>query len=340
MINLGNKIRELRKKNGLTQEQLANALSVSPQAVSKWEMCLGYPDIAVLPVIAAYFEVSLDSMFDYDPDEVEERIMDFLYKSRVEAHGFEETEAVLLEGLQKYPGGHILRRELEELYASRALYHGKTEYTEKALVLCKQLIAECKDSFIYCGAMEDMANIYIKSGRYDEGKKVIESMPYRYHLDICDRMRSSSSLLNSADALHETREWKRWAHQELVMVCESEGWRFFDLGDYENALHSYEEAVHLLEYFWRNPIPQEYALLQDPYVSCGLKHVNIAACLYKLGRTEECDAALDKGYRLIRDCWDKPECGDRTFENWGHRYLDDYRKRYAEMGLEEYKKCP
>ena len=38
MINLGNKIRALRKKKGITQEQLAGALNMSPQAVSKWEM--------------------------------------------------------------------------------------------------------------------------------------------------------------------------------------------------------------------------------------------------------------------------------------------------------------
>ena len=37
MINLGNKIRELRVNKGLTQEQLATALNLSPQAISKWE---------------------------------------------------------------------------------------------------------------------------------------------------------------------------------------------------------------------------------------------------------------------------------------------------------------
>ena len=36
-INIGNKIRELRKKKGITQEGLASVLSVSPQAISKWE---------------------------------------------------------------------------------------------------------------------------------------------------------------------------------------------------------------------------------------------------------------------------------------------------------------
>ena len=69
MMNLGNRIRELRKKNNVTQEQLATALNLSPQAVSKWEMNVGYPDIALLPAIAAYFKVSMDDLFAYDVNE-------------------------------------------------------------------------------------------------------------------------------------------------------------------------------------------------------------------------------------------------------------------------------
>ena len=46
-MNIGNKIRELRKKKGITQEQLASALGITSQAVSKWEMSTGYPDIAM-----------------------------------------------------------------------------------------------------------------------------------------------------------------------------------------------------------------------------------------------------------------------------------------------------
>ena len=73
-INIGNKIRELRKKKGITQEALASVLSVSPQAVSKWESGLTYPDMEMIPVIAGYFEVSMDILFDYDVHEMKEKI--------------------------------------------------------------------------------------------------------------------------------------------------------------------------------------------------------------------------------------------------------------------------
>ena len=60
MINLGNKIRELRVNKGLTQEQLATALNLSPQAISKWENDQAEPDIATVLKLAQIYHISLD----------------------------------------------------------------------------------------------------------------------------------------------------------------------------------------------------------------------------------------------------------------------------------------
>jgi len=146
MINLGNKIRELRKQKGITQEQLASSLSLSAQAVSKWEMGGGYPDIATLPVIAAYFGVSLDALFDYDPKNIEEEIQKILYKSRA-IRGWEESVECLREGIAAYPSGHILKLELLTYYVNR-LRDKSVDLSEEALDLAKHLVAECPDSFI------------------------------------------------------------------------------------------------------------------------------------------------------------------------------------------------
>lgn len=60
MYNLGAKIAELRKKQSLTQSELAELLNVSAQAVSKWEIGASYPDIALLPQIAGLLQCSTD----------------------------------------------------------------------------------------------------------------------------------------------------------------------------------------------------------------------------------------------------------------------------------------
>lgn len=61
--SLGQRIAELRRGAGMTQEQLAARLGVSFQAVSKWENALSCPDVTLLPLLAEVFGVSIDSLF-------------------------------------------------------------------------------------------------------------------------------------------------------------------------------------------------------------------------------------------------------------------------------------
>lgn len=60
---LGNNIAKFRKERGMTQDNLAELLSVSPQAVSKWENDVSYPDIEMLPKLANIFGISMDTLF-------------------------------------------------------------------------------------------------------------------------------------------------------------------------------------------------------------------------------------------------------------------------------------
>ncbi len=59
---LGNRIAQLRKEKGFTQDDLAQMLDVSPQAVSKWENDLTCPDISLLPKLAQILGVSVDTL--------------------------------------------------------------------------------------------------------------------------------------------------------------------------------------------------------------------------------------------------------------------------------------
>lgn len=62
-MNIGNNIKNLRKQKKLTQEQVAEKLGISYQAVSRWENNANTPDIALLPEIASIFDVSIDTLF-------------------------------------------------------------------------------------------------------------------------------------------------------------------------------------------------------------------------------------------------------------------------------------
>lgn len=65
-MEFNEKLQELRKNKGLTQEELAEALYVSRTAISKWESGRGYPSIDSLKEIAKYFSVTIDELLSTD----------------------------------------------------------------------------------------------------------------------------------------------------------------------------------------------------------------------------------------------------------------------------------
>ena len=65
-MEFNEKLQELRKSRGLTQEELAEALYVSRTAVSKWEAGRGYPSIDSLKEISNYYSVTIDELLSTD----------------------------------------------------------------------------------------------------------------------------------------------------------------------------------------------------------------------------------------------------------------------------------
>ena len=80
---LNEKLRELRRKKDITQEELANRFGISPQAVSKWERGEGFPDITLLPELAQYFDVTIDELMGME----EERM-----RAKLDAYDEEDRE--------------------------------------------------------------------------------------------------------------------------------------------------------------------------------------------------------------------------------------------------------
>ncbi|MFC6464881.1 helix-turn-helix domain-containing protein [Marinilactibacillus sp. GCM10026970] len=73
-VSLGTVILNERKKKHITQQQLADFMGVSKTSVSKWENEYAYPDITLLPLLAAYFDISIDSLLNYEPELNKEEI--------------------------------------------------------------------------------------------------------------------------------------------------------------------------------------------------------------------------------------------------------------------------
>ena len=76
-MNFNEKLIELRKSKGLSQDELGNALGVSRQTISKWELAQSYPDFQRLVLLSDYFGLSLDALVkDIDVQDIREKNLD------------------------------------------------------------------------------------------------------------------------------------------------------------------------------------------------------------------------------------------------------------------------
>lgn len=105
MNNLGKRIKELRKKNDLTQEKLADFLGVTYKAVSKWECGLTTPDISLIVPMARLFNVTTDEILGMQSSEVDERkrYFDAEYFEFWNKDDHQADYKIALEAVAEYP---------------------------------------------------------------------------------------------------------------------------------------------------------------------------------------------------------------------------------------------
>lgn len=146
-IDIGARIKTLRLSCSMTQEQLAQKLGVSAQAVSKWESGTNMPDIQMLPDLSVIFGVTIDDLFAMTDECRMERIDNMLFNVRfLTGEEFQQNEQYLkkLQGREDYHARATLL--LAQLYNKRA-----EEYHELAKPLARealQLLPGNKDAFV------------------------------------------------------------------------------------------------------------------------------------------------------------------------------------------------
>ena len=94
-------LRNLRRKNDMTQEELAEALDMSPQAVSRWETGTAFPDSTVIRKLAYLFDVTTDYLLEVDPDRVKRDVGNLILKT--DEMNPQEAAQMLRDALKEYP---------------------------------------------------------------------------------------------------------------------------------------------------------------------------------------------------------------------------------------------
>ena len=215
-LDLGKRIRELRQRNRITQETLAEALGVTSQAVSRWEASGSYPDMENVPAIANYFGVSIDELFGYDNNretkinQILDKVDSFGIRGRSDDAWGEECFFALREGLVEFPQNERLlivladtlseagwRTHKEHLYYDEESfvrhdydYHKKNEHWLEAIKICEHLVGNAADNSIVTKAITLLVSLYRNLGENDKAVNYAKMMPT---LDNCQEILLASA---------------------------------------------------------------------------------------------------------------------------------------------------
>lgn len=150
-IQIGDRIKELRIKRGLTQRELAEIFAVTSQSVSRWENGLSYPDIEQLPMIADYFDITVDELMGRD-GRTQDRLERELYE--LARHGGEQdlpTCARIREVLRKLVKldpveycAYYFRLSLKLLHEAYMI--DETD-AEEAREVCRKALRDCSEEY-------------------------------------------------------------------------------------------------------------------------------------------------------------------------------------------------
>lgn len=136
-MEIGNQIKSLRLRRGITQEVMAQHFGITAQAISKWERGVATPDIAMLPDISAYFGVTIDELFALSDETRMERIQNMLWDVRfLNPADVGSAQEFLLTKAQLEPENgrpHELLADLEN-HLAREHQDRAAEYAKEALL--------------------------------------------------------------------------------------------------------------------------------------------------------------------------------------------------------------
>ncbi len=182
-MTLGEKIKELRKKNDMTQEKLADYLCVSYQAVSKWECGLSCPDLSLIGPLTKLLHVSADELLGLTNDDMDARREELEREARETWKSGDLTKRYELArtAVSEYPGEMKYLDRLAWCEAMRSFdFKDDNEYVaeqEKAIKHFATVIENTTDEKIKASSIQGIVQYLCFRGRREEAKKYAELYP-------------------------------------------------------------------------------------------------------------------------------------------------------------------
>ncbi|MDO4315658.1 MAG: helix-turn-helix transcriptional regulator [Oscillospiraceae bacterium] len=180
--NIGSVICELRRKRGMTQEELAEAVGVSAPAVSKWETASSCPDVALLAPIARALDTDVNTLLSFTPTLSQEELLALLKElyqlARRDAAGTLER---MRDAVRRYPTDAQLRFQLASFAMStpHLCGWGQPEAAE-ALTFAREGLVFAQqqgDGRMRPLAAYILAGLLLNTGELDQAEALLDTLP-------------------------------------------------------------------------------------------------------------------------------------------------------------------
>lgn len=208
-LYIGENIKRLRRKKGITQETLADRMHVSTAAVSKWERNETFPDIAMVIPLASYFGVSTDELLGLDPAKNEEKIKQYIDEAnRLAALGKElDRFELITKAYNDFPNDwRIIEMYMWQLNYDphhREQPFGYEVHKNELYRLCERVLDECNIDKIRYAALSIIGGLYDLDGQKEKALETAMRFP-DYWMTVGEEL-EHSFVMN--DGIHVMDEW-------------------------------------------------------------------------------------------------------------------------------------
>lgn len=269
---MGKIIRRLRKDRGFTQEELAERLGVTYQAISKWENDSGLPDVSQIVPLASIFEVSTDVLFGIaETTESDEAWKIVSNADSVKEYGNLETYLraydILLDGLKKYPSNLIIMNNCMRLGVALSLPENGWLYAEERV---KTIISETirQANFILTNsknitdvltARQSLIFLYCSQRKYDLATNEARNFPVRTDFTLYSNMARVNEYMENYERtaiyLCSDIDYSLQAFEDNVARL---GKAYHNGGNYIDAIEVYETYFAVMKAIFKEECPPPY----------------------------------------------------------------------------------
>ena len=302
-MTMGQIIKRLRKERGFTQEQLAERLGVTYQAISKWENDAGMPDISQIVPLASIFGVSTDVLFGIDQtNETGEAFKIVSDADHVMEYGnldsYLKAYDLLMAGLKKYPNNLIIMNNCVGLGTSLALpengwIYAKERADEIASETIRQanyIISNSKDVNDVMRARQCLVFLYCAKQNFDLASSEARKFPIRTDFTVYSHMalvnRYMGNHAREATYFCSDIDYTLQAFENNTAYL---GQAYYNSGKYAEAIDVYETFFAVMKAIFKEDCPPNYHDFDS-----GDCYLLLAKAYLAVGETDKAMDAVEK----------------------------------------------